>query len=153
LASDLDKKFQDKVQSVRSCAEETYQGQKNEGQVSWDTLPDGGPSEPGPERFLKSFRDEFNRTELGKKYTEANSKVSTGQKDVKSKVSDVLLHRTQYDWMMQVERDYLMRRRGRIRTEAHATAVREMIADPSGPIEIGIFRLAKQTLALSGVEA
>lgn len=150
MSGDLDDKFKDKTKAVKEFAEETFRGQKNEGQVSWDTLDDKGPDEPGPYRFLNTFRDEFKRDALGKKYTEANSKVSTGQKDVKSKVSELILFRTQYDWLMQVERDYLMRRRSRIRIEAHATAIREMISDENGTVEVGIIRFAKQLLAASG---
>ena len=145
----LDKKFQDKVNSLTSHGEDTAKGLVNEGQVTWDTLDDGGPDKPGPARFLRTFHKEFKRTDLGKKYIQANSEVSSGQDDIKSRVSQLMLYRTQYDWLMQMERDYLMRRRTRIRTEAHAASVREMMGDGEGPIQIGIMREAKQVMALA----
>ena len=150
MARSLDKKFQDKVNSLTKHGEETAKGLINEGQVTWDALDDGGPSKSGPERFLTSFRKEFERTELGKEYIDAYSKPSTGKDDVKSSVADVIVTRMQYDWLMQMERDFLMRRRTRIRTEAHAAAVRTMVGDKNGPIQLGIFRLAKQALASAG---
>lgn len=150
--SGLDKKFQDKVKSVASHAEETYKGQTNEGQVAWDTLDDNGPDQPGPERFLKTFRDEFNRQALGQQYIDLNSSVSTNQDDIASRVSQVGIVRLQYDWLMQLERDFLLRKRTRVRAEAHAAAVREMMADGNGPVLNGILRVARQTLAKAGEE-
>lgn len=149
MAGNLDQKFEDKVNSVAQHADETSKGQINEGQVAWDTLADGGPNNPGPERFLKSFRDEFERTVLGKEYVRLNSEKSTDE-ETKSKVSEVAAVRMQYDWLMQVERDFLMRKRSRLRSEAHATAIREMIGHEDGPVIRGILRVAKQMQALAG---
>lgn len=145
----LFKKFEDKVNSATKSSEATAKGMVNTGQVAWDTLADTGVNEPGPERFLTSFRAEFERDSLGKEYIDANSKVSTGVRDVKSKVSELMLIRLQYDWLMQVERDYLLRKRSRLRIESHSAAVREMCGDPKGPFQLGPMRLAKQRLALS----
>jgi len=149
----LDDKFLQKVKSIASQAEVTCKGLTNEGQVSWDTLADGGPDDPGAERFLTDFHDEFDRKKLGADYTriysDGTSDYSSG---VKTRVSEIELTRMQYDWLMQVERDFLLRRRPRIRTEAHAAAVREMNSINDGPVLNGILRVARQIMAKAGEE-
>lgn len=150
MADSLDQKFENKVNSVAQYADETSKGQLNEGQTVWATLDDEGPEGPGPERFLKSFREEFDRTALGKEYIRLNSAASSGQSDVKTRVSEVGLVRLQYDWLMQLERDFLMRKHTRLRTEAHSAAIQEMLGFDEGPVTSGILRLAKQTLARAG---
>lgn len=150
MAGSLDKKFQDKVVSLTDHAKETAQGMLNLGQVAWDTLDDKGPDEPGPERFLRTFHEDYDRERLAKQYIELNSKTSSSPKDVKSKLSQVKFCRMQHDYLMAMERDFLMRRRSRVRIEGHAAAVRDMLSDNAGPFQMGPLRLAKQLLAQSG---
>lgn len=150
MAGNLDEKFDKKTKAVRDFATTLAQGLRNIGQVTWDTLADGDPEvEAGPERFLESFREEFDRSALKDKYIEVYSQRNTSSQDVKGTLGELRLYRHQYDWLMQAERDYLMRRKSRVRTEAHAAAIAEMIGDDKGPIEVGVKRLAKNLLALS----
>lgn len=146
----LDLKFENKLNSLADAADVTADGMINQGQVAWDTLDDGGPDAPGPKRLTQSYHDEFDRVDLGKKYTEIYSKASTGLNDVQSTVGESMLVRLQYDWLMRLERDYLMRRRSRVRTEAHAAATRRMIGDENGPLKAALMHVAKKMLAIAG---
>ena len=148
-------KFQAKTKSVTTHATEISLGMINTGQIAWDTLADGGPTDPGFDRFFWTARPEFLRDDLANEYRNCYSvptKDSTSPKNssaIPPKVANIWLARAQYDWLMLAERDFLMRRHSRIRLEAHAAAVRRGIGHDKGPISRGIIRHIKQIMAVA----
>jgi hypothetical protein len=147
----LSKVVQDKTKAVQSFAAEVGSGLKQEGQVSWDTLADDGVDTPGAPRFNLDFRDEFSREFLEDSYIGIVSQPTTSQANTPTTNGDVLLNRTQAHWLAQVERDFLMRRRTRVRAEAHASAVRSGLGHDNGPVSQGIRRHLKYLLALAAL--
>lgn len=146
----LSQKFQDKIRSVVSHAKATEKGLLNSEQVVWDTLADKGPDEPGYDRFFWTARDEFKRDDLATDYGVLWKTPAVNSEEVQGRHSQVWLVRLQHDWLMQGERDFLMRRHTRIRTEAHAAAIKRGISHDDGPILAGgIDRHVKNVLELA----
>lgn len=143
-------KFEKKIKSMAAAAVKFATGARNEGQPIWENLADNVEA-PGPDMFLNSYRDDFDRTELVNRYnTELYGHVSTTSSDRTATLIDIQLLRIQSDWMMTVERDFLMRRNSRIRTEAHAVAIKKTVGDDKGPVLAGVYRMAQGLLEIAG---
>jgi hypothetical protein len=147
----LNKTAQDKTKAVQDFAKESGAGLQQTGQVSWDTLAAGGVGEPGAPRFSLDFRDEFDRADLEAGYIALVSQPTTSYDQTPTTNGDVLLNRTQAHWLAQVERDYLLRRRTRVRAEAHAAAMRTGLGSDKGSISMGIRWHLKRLLALASL--
>lgn len=145
----VDRKFQDKLTSTKANADVFSLGLANKGQICWETLDDKGPEEPGYDRFFWTARPYFARDALSRAYIECYSDGAKDSKGIPNRVGQIWLFRTQYDWLMQVERDFLMRKHSRIRVEAHAASVKRGIGHDEGPLGVGLLRHIKQIFQIA----
>jgi hypothetical protein len=152
MSGKLHDTFVSKVTSLKLSARAAGDGLQQQGQVAWDTMDAAGVSGPGPTRFKPSYRDDFERAELETDYIAIYNSPDNGVQDTGHRtLADLRLNRYQAHWLAQVERDYLMRRRSRIRAEAHAASVRVGIGSDTGPVELGAMRYGKMLLAMAGI--
>jgi len=148
-AATMNKAAQDKTQAVQVFAAQNGRGLQQTDQVCWDTLAAGGTKEPGAPRLDLDFREEFNRDDLEEQLVAAMANPTRSYQGVTTTIADVISNRSQAHWLASVERDFLMRRRSRIRAEAHAAATRVGIGSDNGPVGKGIRRYLKQLAAVA----
>lgn len=113
-------KLKDVTKTMRQYAEKTATGLTGEAETRLEEPNETGINTAGPDRFdLDAIMQEFDRAELEGQYRQIRESIPTGERGDPSTVEAMLVMR-ENEFLAAMERDYMMRKRSRIRGEAHA---------------------------------